>query len=85
MTDQIGVYMRYTTEEHKNVVFGLGLTSVIVGKTYEEASNAAILYVVKELAARKVTQPVHWYYHPHQENTTDPYNLSGSWGWKTVV
>lgn len=87
-TGQVGCFARYTTTEHADILKTFpeltrgGL--VFVKDTYEEASAAAALSVLRTLAYTGWNVPVRIIYHPHNESSSDPMDLVGSWGWKTA-
>ena len=81
-----GCYARYTIEEyaHLTEVWPELGPNLIIRKTYEEASDAAILAVIHRLAEEKITEPIRIIYKPHSMVSEDPMDRFGSWGWKTL-
>lgn len=78
----IGFYRRYGIEKHHDLLKAWPeLGKVLLRDTYAEASEAARAECV-EAAKGLSGSPVNWIHHPHKENSDDPLELVGSWGWK---
>jgi hypothetical protein len=83
-----GAFMRYSIDKHRSALEewpGMGhLMPIVFKKTYEEASDAAALSVVRSLIDARPEGPIRWVFHPHKEDTTDPMEVVGGHGWKLV-
>jgi hypothetical protein len=78
----IGFYRRYGIEKHRDLVeVWPELGDVLFRDTYKDASEAARAECLASLKSMSMG-PVTWVHHPHKENSDDPLELFGSWGWK---
>lgn len=81
MSERGGVYVRYGIEKHRHIVDAFPeLGDVLFRETYEEASADARALVLTRLGERSVDS-ITWVHQPHQEGSSDPLSLFGSWGW----
>lgn len=84
MSYQIGTFMRYTTEEHRDLLEAFPkLEPILFRPTFVEAEEAAMLAVMRSLKGLQISRPVRFYHKPHRDPSEDPLDYVGSWGWKT--
>ena len=79
-------YRRYTIRKYdfiaERIAFHDHEMLMIIRDTYAEAERDAIVAVVLDLPGDGV--PVRFFHKPHKEESNDPFDLIGSWGWKTI-